>query len=290
MLSDNIVCKEEGVDNIQTNRTAYDVRVKVKEQIPADLNSPHEVVIKADSSEVNLTMIFKAEDLVPPEFAEPYYAPVISDTTATGVPLVTVYATDPDGGAISYTLDESPCSSNFAVDDSLPGVVTYKTQLEGECVTGETLVLIVTATQEDRARFTQVPITVGLTRDLSNPQFDQEQFTGTLNANGDIESEKIIATDPDGDTDIEYFLLGPNSELFTRNDNGTLSTKPLFDPASLEPGRKITFMVKATETSSAPERSTTALIVLDFPYNTDPPTFKEDTLAKTITDPKDGKF
>jgi hypothetical protein len=81
-------------------------------------------------------MIFKAEDLVPPEFAEPYYAPVISDTTvrfssqiypkwtrypsycltqqmlllqATGVPLVTVYATDPDGGAITYTLDESPC-------------------------------------------------------------------------------------------------------------------------------------------------------------------------------------
>jgi hypothetical protein len=62
--------------------------------------------------------------------------------------------------------------------------------------------------------------------------------------NGDIESEKIIATNPNGDTDIEYFLLGPNSELFTRYDNGTLSTKPLFDPASLEPGRKITFMVK----------------------------------------------
>jgi hypothetical protein len=64
MLSDNIVCKEEGVDNIQTNRTAYDVRVKVKEQIPADLNSPHEVVIKADVRKV------KCRNVLSPHFID----------------------------------------------------------------------------------------------------------------------------------------------------------------------------------------------------------------------------
>jgi hypothetical protein len=52
MILYNIVCLEEGVANSPTTRTAYDVRVKVKEQIPADLNSPHEVVIKADVRKV----------------------------------------------------------------------------------------------------------------------------------------------------------------------------------------------------------------------------------------------
>jgi hypothetical protein len=40
------------------------VRVKVKEQIPADLNSPHEVVIKADVRKV------KCRNVLSPHFID----------------------------------------------------------------------------------------------------------------------------------------------------------------------------------------------------------------------------
>jgi hypothetical protein len=62
-------------------------------------------------------------------------------------------------------------SSNFAVDDSLPGVVTYKTQLEGECVTGETLVLIVTV------RILQIVSPQHCTKDLSSSHFRRRKKT-----------------------------------------------------------------------------------------------------------------
>ncbi len=45
----------------------------------------------------------------------------------------------------------------------------------------------------------------------------------------------------------------------------------------------------ATEVSATFDRSSTSLIVLDFPYNTDPPIFASDSISYELNDPEEGQ-
>ena len=51
-----------------------------------------------------------------------------------------------------------------------------------------------------------------------------------------------------------------------------------------------TYSLQASIVGATPERSSTALVVLSFPYSTDPPMFQTDGLAYTLFDAAEGGF
>ena len=145
------------------------------------------------------------------------------ENTATGTTIATSSATDPEAGAISYSLSGTG-SENFSV--SSDGTVTLASGLDYETATG----YAITLTASDGANSVSETLTINvgdineapsLTNSLAASSFAENVATGTTIATAS-------ASDPEAQT-ITYSLSGTGSENFSVDSAGNITLSSTLD-------------------------------------------------------------
>jgi len=145
------------------------------------------------------------------------------ENTATGTTIATSSATDPEAGAISYSLSGTG-SENFSV--SSDGTVTLASGLDYETATG----YAITLTASDGANSVSETLTINvgdineapsLTNSLAASSFAENVATGTTIATAS-------ASDPESQT-ISYSLSGTGSEKFSVDSAGNITLSSALD-------------------------------------------------------------
>jgi hypothetical protein len=145
------------------------------------------------------------------------------ENTATGTTIATSSATDPEAGAISYSLSGTG-SENFSV--SSDGTVTLASGLDYETATG----YAITLTASDGANSVSETLTINvgdineapsLTNSLAASSFAENVSTGTTIATAS-------ASDPESQT-ISYSLSGTGSEKFSVDSAGNITLSSALD-------------------------------------------------------------
>ncbi|MDA9626105.1 cadherin domain-containing protein [Pseudomonadota bacterium] len=145
------------------------------------------------------------------------------ENTATGTTIATSSSTDPEAGAISYSLSGTG-SENFSV--SSDGTVTLASGLDYETATG----YAITLTASDGANSVSETLTINvgdineapsLTNSLAASSFAENVSTGTTIAT-------TSASDPESQT-ITYSLSGTGSEKFTVDSAGNITLSSALD-------------------------------------------------------------
>ena len=139
------------------------------------------------------------------------------ENTATGTTIATSAATDPEAGAISYSLSGTG-SENFSI--SSDGTVTLVSGLDYETATAYAITL--TASDGTNSVSETLTINVGdineapsLTNSLAASSFAENVTTGTTIATAS-------ASDPEAGA-ISYSLSGTGSENFSVSSDGTVT-------------------------------------------------------------------
>ncbi|MDB2599747.1 cadherin repeat domain-containing protein [Gammaproteobacteria bacterium] len=145
------------------------------------------------------------------------------ENTATGTTIATSSATDPEAGAISYSLSGTG-SENFSV--SSDGTVTLASGLDYETATAYAITL--TASDGTNSVSETLTINVGdineapsLTNSLAASSFAENVSTGTTIATAS-------ASDPESQT-ISYSLSGTGSEKFSVDSAGNITLSSALD-------------------------------------------------------------
>ena len=143
------------------------------------------------------------------------------DGSETGVSIVTVTASDPDGDTVTYSLDTTSVRNGFEIDTST-GVITYTGDgLDREEAANYTLT--VTATSSGGSISHDVTVTV--TNANEAPSFAADAATAaSINENTDgsdtaIRIATVTATDPDGDTVTYSMTVSPTEDNFRINSS-----------------------------------------------------------------------
>jgi hypothetical protein len=145
------------------------------------------------------------------------------ENTATGTTIATSSATDPEAGAISYSLSGTG-SENFSVNSD--GTVTLASGLDYETTTA----YAITLTASDGANSVSETLTINvgdineapsLTNSLAASSFAENVATGTTIATAS-------ASDPEAQT-ITYSLSGTGSENFSVDSAGNITLSSALD-------------------------------------------------------------
>ena len=193
----------------------------------------HELTVRANdgtgSTDATVTVAITNE-AEPPAFAEESYAFALAENTDGSVnrlSLGVVEATDPDGGAVRYSLSGGNDSGSFAIDET-SGELFYVGS--GEDYESDTGLYELTVRASDAAHAVDTTVTVTVTDEAEAPLFAEESYAFALAENTDgsvnrISLGTVQATDPDGGDTLRYSLIGGNeSGLFAIDEvSGELS-------------------------------------------------------------------
>ena len=186
-------------EDYESGTTSYELTVRASD---GSLHSDVTVT-------VNVTDVQEA-----PAFAEGSYAFDLAENADGGanrVSLGTVSATDPEDGAVSYSIEGGNESGSFELDAET-GELFYTGS--GEDFESSSRQFELTVRAGDRSLHSDVTVTVNVTDVQEAPAFGQENYAFSLteNAEGDtirLSLGRVSAADPE-DVAVEYSLVAGN--------------------------------------------------------------------------------
>ena len=168
----------------------------------------------------------------------------VDEDVAIGTALATITATDPEADALTYRVK---VGSGDALFEMVGDKLQIKAALDFE--TAQTHAVIVEVSDDGGASYdaeTTVTITVGDVDEA--PTFAQDTFTFDVVKGDDLRGfmQTIMATDPEGVTDLTYALVGNGADGFSIDDETGEITVNRDIPARDE-DRVYRFSVEATD-------------------------------------------
>ena len=162
------------------------------------------------SADVSVTVTDVA---YPPAFAESSYAWSVAEDAAVGAALGTVGATDPEGGAVSYSITAGNDAGVFQIATAT-GALTVAGALDYEATTSYSLT--VQASSSGGAAKATVPVTVTVTNVNEAPVFGAASYAFTVAEDAAIGATigTAAATDPEGGTVVYDIRAGNDSLTF----------------------------------------------------------------------------
>ena len=168
----------------------------------------------------------------------------VSEDVAIGTALATITATDPEDDALTYRVK---VGSGDALFEMVGDKLQIKAALDFE--TAQTHAVIVEVSDDGGASYdaeTTVTITVGDVDEA--PTFAQDTFTFDVVKGDDLRGfmQTIMATDPEGVTDLTYALVGSGATGFSIDDEtGEITVNR--DILARDEDRVYRFSVEATD-------------------------------------------
>jgi len=147
-------------------------------------------------------------------------SPDVSEDASAGTSVMTVTATDVNGGSLTYSLSGTDAAA-FAIN-SATGAITVQSSSSFDYETATTKAISVTATDNTSLSSTE-QVTVNITNADEAPVISASA-AASANVDGDDTASfvTITATDPEGDA-ISYSLTGTNCDRFSVNSSGQIS-------------------------------------------------------------------
>ena len=173
-----------------------------------------------------------------------YEGGAVDEDVAIGTALATITATDPENDALTYRVK---VGSGDALFEMVGDKLQIKAALDFE--TAQTHAVIVEVSDDGGASYdaeTTVTITVGDVDEA--PTFAQDSFTFDVVKGDDLRGfmQTIMATDPEGVTDLTYALVGNGATGFSIDDEtGEITVNR--DILARDEDRVYRFSVEATD-------------------------------------------
>ncbi|XP_060602144.1 cadherin-23-like isoform X2 [Ruditapes philippinarum] len=232
-----------------------------------------------------------------PVFSPNSYSANVPETSAAGVTVATMTASDADDpatnnyGTITYSITAGNTGSRFSIDTS-SGEITTAVVLDYETETSYTLYVKATDSNGAAGAMSSTAVvTVTVTPDNENdPTFGAGSYPHTVAENLAVGTRllQVVASDSDAGNDGEvFFSMNTNANFYLDADTGEIFLKATLD---YETAQSHTFDVVAHDRGTSPRSSTVGVTITVTDFNDETPSctpalqtvsFAENTVAGT---------
>ena len=233
----------------------------------------------------------------PPAFGSQFYAFDLAEETdgsANRISLGTVSATDPDGGSVTYSIEDGNAAGLFEIDGA-SGELFYVGGGEDYETGSTSFELTVRANDGDQT--TDATVTVNVTDVAEAPAFGQAGYAFDLAEDTDGSTDRISlgtvsATDPDGDS-VTYSIEGGNAAGLFEIDGASGELFYVGGGEDYETGStSFEMTVRASDGDQTTDTAVTVNVTdVDEPVEVDPPVTEPDqSTPQTVSEPSGEDF